>query len=136
MQIKHLDHLNLSVTNFAESASWYAKVFGFEVVEQGTYRNAPWGIVKAGDALLCMYEDNRRQPKGDELRNLKIHGVNHFGLRITDRKAWEETIKRENIHVFYGGETRWPYSSSWYIEDPSGYEIEVVLWDEGPRFQR
>ena len=35
MTIKHLDHLNLTVNNLAESVAWYARVLGFELVEQG-----------------------------------------------------------------------------------------------------
>ena len=52
----------------------------------------------------------------------------HFGLRITDVEEWLETVDREKIEVLYGGEITWPHSRSWYIEDPTGYEIEVALW--------
>jgi hypothetical protein len=56
--------------------------------------------------------------------------VAHFGLRITDAEAWLETLEREKVHVLYDGEIDWPHSRSWYIKDPTGYEIEVVLWTE------
>ncbi len=59
-----------------------------------------------------------------------LHGINHFGLRITDRTAWEEIVDREKIEVLYDGPTRWSHSTSWYISDPTGYEIEVALWDD------
>ena len=27
-----------------------------------------------------------------------------------------------------GGAQDWPHSTSWYIRDPTGYQIEVVYW--------
>ena len=71
----------------------------------------------------------------DAQRARGVHGLNHFGLRITDRAGWEKTMEREGIEPEYGGPVRWPHSTAWYIQDPTGYEIEVALWDEGvPRF--
>jgi catechol 2,3-dioxygenase-like lactoylglutathione lyase family enzyme len=138
MTVKHLDHLNLTVNSFEESAAWYRRVLGFEVVEQGLYNNRPWGVIKAGDAMLCIYEDpGRTHAGGDELRERRLHGLNHFALRITDTAAWRETLKRENIPTVHGEEWHWPHSTSWYIQDPTGYQIEVAAWhrDEA-RFQQ
>jgi hypothetical protein len=53
----------------------------------------------------------------------------HFGLRIADEEAWLETVDREKIEILYGGEIAWFHSRSWYIKDPTGYEIEVALWE-------
>ncbi len=129
MAVKHLDHLNLSVRSLAETVAWYGRVFGFEVVEQETPRHeAPWAILRAGEALLCCYEHpDRGVPDPEEHGH---HGVAHFGLRIDDRAAWEATVEREGVAVNYGGAVRWPHSTAWYVTDPTGYEIEVALWDD------
>jgi catechol 2,3-dioxygenase-like lactoylglutathione lyase family enzyme len=130
MQVKHLDHLNLSVKDFDETKSWYARVFGFETVEECVQDGKRWGNQQAGEALLCVYEDPARAfLDGDQLEAKELHGVNHFSLRIRDREEWEQTIRRENVPVQYGGAYRYPHSTSWYVNDPTGYEIEVVLWD-------
>jgi catechol 2,3-dioxygenase-like lactoylglutathione lyase family enzyme len=137
MQVKHLDHLNLSVRDFEETAGWYGRVFGFEVVERGMYEGQPWGVLKSGDAMLCVYQhpELSRAPDSDDLAEAGFHRISHFGLRITDRKAWEATVKREKIRVLYSGAVRWPHSTAWYISDPTGYEIEVALWDDDtPKF--
>lgn len=138
MTVKHLDHLNLTVNNFAETAAWYHRVFGFEIVEQGLYNNRPWGVIKAGDAMLCIYEDPKRTHIGSaDMRSRGLHGLNHFALRITDPLAWRETMKLENIRPVDGEEWHWPHSTSWYIEDPTGYQIEVAAWDRDEvRFQQ
>jgi catechol 2,3-dioxygenase-like lactoylglutathione lyase family enzyme len=137
MTVTHLDHLNLTVRDFEETAAWYGRVFGFEVVERETDAHGRlWGVLRAGDALLCVYEHPEfRFEDNDERRGRHAHGINHFGLRIADREAWEATMAREGITPDYGGPVSWPHSTAWYVADPTGYEIEVALWDEGaPRF--
>ena len=127
--VKQLDHVNLSVASFAESAAWYRRVFGFQVVEQGVIENRPWGVLRSGDALLCIYERPDLKFVGYRVQQGRgMHAFAHFGLRITDRKAWEETIAREKVACVYS-DFRYPHSTSWYVVDPTGWEIEVALWD-------
>jgi catechol 2,3-dioxygenase-like lactoylglutathione lyase family enzyme len=131
MTVKHLDHLNLSVRNFEETAIWYRRVFGFEIVESGLWRGRPWGVLKSGEALLCVYQDpDRNFIDGNVLQSSRLHGVNHFALRITEQAEWEETVIRENLPIEYDGRVTWPNSTSWYVKDPTGYEIEVVYWND------
>ena len=123
-----MDHLNISVRSFDETAEWYARVFGFEVVEDKVDADGVrWGVIRSGEAMLCIYE----QPELESARprDRGLHGINHFGLRITDREEWERVLERENLELNWGGEVRWPHSTAWYVTDPTGYEIEVALWD-------
>ena len=126
MNVQSLDHLNLTVRDLAETADWYARVFGFAEVERGVYQGAPWAILRSGEALLCVYEAPAAGAPDEETGH---HRIGHFGLRISDRAAWEATVAREGVAVQYGGAVRWPHSTSWYVADPTGYEIEVALWD-------
>lgn len=131
MKLKNIDHINLTVADFEASLAWYRRVFGFELVEEGMQDDTRWGVIRQGDVMLCLYEfPECRHEDRFTLRGMGLHGINHFGLRITGRSDWEETIGRENIEVLYDGPIRWPHSTSWYITDPTGWEIEVALWDE------
>lgn len=131
MTVKHLDHLNMSVRDLDETAAWYGRVFGFQLVERGTYKGAPWGVLRSGEAMLCVYQDPGRESlDGDELRDKRLYGVNHFGLRITDRAAFEAIAEREHLEFSYPSPVRWPHSTAWYVLDPTGYEIEVACWDD------
>jgi len=128
MRVKHLDHLNLTVRDFDETADWYNRVFGFEIVEDKVDdEGVRWGVLRGGEALLCIYEhpdlEFQRRPKG-------LHLMAHFGLRITDREEWERTLERERLELDWGGITRWPHSYAWYVNDPTGWQIEVALWDD------
>ncbi len=124
-----LDHLNLTVRDFTETVDWYGKVFGFELVEQGMDEDGPWGILKNGDSMLCIYESPKRaEPDADATES--FHKIYHFGLRIRDREDWEKVVREQKLRVYYGGAVRYPRSTSWYVSDPTGYTIEVALWDE------
>ena len=130
--VKCLDHLNMSASNFQESAEWYSKIFGFEMREQGEDEGKPWGILSCGDALLCIYEQPGLIVKDRfEMKDVGLHYLAHFGLRITDRDEWEATIEREKLPILYDGACKFPHSTAWYLKDPTGWEIEVALWDEG-----
>ena len=130
MKVRHLDHLNLSVSNLAESVDWYGRVFGFEVQEQGVTEGVAFAIIRSGEAMLCMYEHPKFTHQGNvERRRAKLHGVSHFALRITDVDEWRETVEREQLELRWGGEVDWPHSTAWYVADPTGYEIEVAAWD-------
>lgn len=130
MRIKSIDHLNLTVADFDATVSWYHRVFGFELVEEGIQDGTRWGVIRQGDSMLCVYQfTDCRYEDRFAMRRMGLHGINHFGLRISDRAAWEEAVEREKIEVLYDGPIRWAHSTSWYVCDPTGYEIEVALWD-------
>jgi catechol 2,3-dioxygenase-like lactoylglutathione lyase family enzyme len=125
-----LDHLNLTVNNFSKTVAWYQRVFGFSLVEEGIEDDGPWGILRNGDSMLCIYESPKRAVLSDA-DSERFHQIYHFGLRIKNRRVWEETLKRENLETFYNSPLKYPHSLSWYITDPTGYMIEVALWNDG-----
>lgn len=125
-----LDHLNMTVNNLEESAEWYSRLFGFEWVEGERQAEEPWGILRSGNSMLCLYEAHGLKNPRDETVTEAAHHIAHFGLRIRDRRAWEEAVAREDIRTYYGSPVRYPRSWSWYVKDPTGYMIEVALWDD------
>ena len=128
--ILNIDHLNLTVASFKESVKWYKNVFGFELVEEGVQNNLPWGIIKAGEAMLCIYEaPDRLFMSGSELQNKNFHGLSHFSLRVEDEERFLKKVEDNKLELGYGGLIQWPHSKAWYVTDPTGYEIEVCLWN-------
>ncbi len=132
MSVRQLDHLNMSVTDLDASIEWYARVFGFELKERAqNAAGVPFAVIQAGTALLCIYHHPERESlDGAALTERKLHGFNHFSLRIDDRAQWEQVIERESLDILYDGVIEWPHSLAWYVRDPSGYEIEVALWND------
>ena len=120
-----IDHINFSIKNFDESVRWYQDIFNFELVEEGESEGIHWGILKNGENMLALSE----YPGKDLIRSNDIHKIYHFGIRLVDRMEWEETINKHMLKTFYGSPIDHPHSTSWYIQDPTGHEIEVSIWD-------
>ena len=137
MNLKNIDHINLTVANFEKTIAWYGQVFGFKLVEENIQDGVRWGVIRNKDVMLCIYEHPECQHEDRFVQLDKgLHRINHFGFRITDRKEWETIIERENLTVLYNGPISWPHSTSWYVTDPTGWEIEVALWkDDTIRFE-
>ena len=131
--IKRLDHLNFSVDNLDESIAWYQRVFDFEMVEDGVRNGKPWAILKSNDAMLAMYERTGAQFLNSEKQvEQNFHGIAHIGMAISNEEDWLSRIDQENILIDHTWD--YPHSKSWYLNDPTGHEIEVVLWGDGIRF--
>lgn len=120
-----IDHINMTVENLDLSYAWYKDIFGFEKVESGLYMGSPWLILRKDETMLCLYEDQDKKLETSE-EHLRIF---HFGFRISNREEWECTLKTKKLKFLYGGLNRYSHSTSWYVEDPSGHEIEVSYWD-------
>lgn len=128
--VKHLDHLNMSVADLEASTAFYRDLFGFEVVEAGVWKGHPWRIIKSGEAMLCLYEFDRAAPMDSA-----AHRLSHFALRITDGPAFVQRATVLGVPIKYDGVVDWPHSAAYYVDDPTGYEIEVVRWhDDQVRF--
>ncbi len=122
MKIK-CDHVNLTVTNIDESILWYNKIFDFELVESGKDVNR-WAIIANNDFMICMTEYLNRSAF-DLNDQTKFHQIYHFGIRVPDERDWLNRIQENNLQLNYGGEIKYPFSKSWYVSDPDGFEIEV-----------
>ena len=129
--VQRLDHLNLTVHDFKQSARWYEQLFAFQIVEEEISDGVHWGVLRTGDTMLCFYQQPEfRHLDRFELADHKLHGMAHFSLRISNVEQWLKHATALDVEILYDGAVRWPHSTSWYIKDPTGYEIEVVYWDD------
>ena len=109
-----MDHVNMTVKNLEESVEFYKKLFGFEVKkEQTEYKSK---IIGNDNIKLCIYEDPEMKPEG---------AIAHFGFHIENFDEVMEACKLFGVKVFYDGPVQFEKSRSIYIEDPSGYDIEL-----------
>lgn len=129
MQIK-LDHINLTVRDLQQSIEWYAKIFGFKQVEHGIgTKGQRWAIVESNDSMIVMSEYKDLKTADTENAEGK-HRIYHFGIRVSDLTAWESKLEKYQLKLNYGGVIEYPFSKSFYINDPSGHEIEVSYSSE------
>ena len=134
----HIDHINLTIKNLTETANWYERVFDMKIVEEGLREDGnKWAVIGNGDYFICMNEFPKRKNANTNYEGANpSQNIYHFGFRITDRSEWEKRVRENNLALYYGGVNEYPHSTSWYVNDPTGYEIEVAVWDQNaPSFK-
>lgn len=120
VKLTSIDHINMRVKNLEASKEFYGSVFGFKLKESGTGKWGPWAILGIQDrAYLCLYEAGEVERVDQKIQ------INHFGFHVEDFDEVEKQCKKKGIGVSYGGAVQSGKSRSIYIEDPSGYEIEL-----------
>ncbi len=120
-----LDHVNFTVDSYSQSIAWYKNVFRFLVVEEGLDSDGnKWGILRSGDSMLAITENTQCEL----LQHNRYHRVRHIGLRLKNTKEWEALIESNNIELYFNSPIQYPSSTSWYVKDPTGNDIEVSIW--------
>ena len=109
-----IDHVNMMVKNLAKSIEFYDQVFGFTIRKDQTEDNSK--IVGNDRIKLCLYEDANMSPDG---------GISHFGFAVENFDEIVANCEKLKVPILYGGAISWEHSRSIYIEDPSGYVIEL-----------
>ena len=109
-----MDHVNMTVKNLEESVEFYKKLFGFEVKKEQPEDKSK--IIGNDSIKLCLYENPEMSPEG---------GIAHFGFHIENFYEIMEICKSLGVKVYYDGPVQFEKSRSIYIEDPSGYDIEL-----------
>lgn len=130
LPISGIDHINMCVTDLERSIAFYRDVFGFEVKED--HRDAaeyPWvtlGIANA--AYLVLYET----PKAAKARDMRII---HFGFALAPGQRMDDVLARlQQAGVKTRRDSKgnpfvvhYPKSSSVYLSDPDGYELDISI---------
>jgi len=112
-----IDHLNLDVKNLDQTVEFYNKLFGFTILKEQPEENSK--IIGNEHVKLCLYQRS-------EFNHFEKNGFNHFGLHINNFEDIMRKCSELDIEVYYGGPIEWESSSSIYIKDPNGYEIELA----------
>jgi catechol 2,3-dioxygenase-like lactoylglutathione lyase family enzyme len=121
IQIKSIDHIQMTVGDLEENIEFYSKVFGFEIKETGLRAGIRWAIIgNESRIFLCMHEDV--EGKGKENEGLKI---SHFGLIVEDFENVLNRLKEFNVPLFYDHFVEYHSSRSVYFLDPNGYKLEI-----------
>ena len=115
---KSIDHVNMKVKNLNESVEFYKNLFGFEIKQEDNPNkiDVPSKIIGNNSIKLCLYEVPDMTPEG---------GIAHFGFNIENFEKIIGKCEELDVKILYGGEINWEKSKSIYIEDPSGYELEL-----------
>jgi len=130
LEISGIDHINMCVTNLERSIAFYRDVFGFEVKEDHReLEKYPWVTLGvANTAYLVLYQT-------DEAKARRDMRIVHFGFALKDAPAFDRVFEKvlkagvPTLNDQHGKPyvVHYPHSSSFYLIDPDGYEIDVSI---------
>jgi len=102
-EISH-DHVGISVPNAEESAAWYHKMLGFEVVTR-MKQGAGMTVVhiRRGNCFIELFQivgakplpEYRRDPSAD----LRVNGLVHFAFQVSDVLAAVKELKAKGAEI-------------------------------------
>ena len=104
-EISH-HHVGMSVPNAEESAAWYGKMLGFEVVA----RMKDDGVnkmnivhIKRGNSYIELFEVKDAKPLPEYRRNpdkdLTVHGLVHMAFQVPDVMAAVRELKAKGAEI-------------------------------------
>jgi len=99
-------HIGISVPNAEESAAWYKKMLGFEVVmrmnENGANKMKVVHISR-GDAYIELFEVEGAKPLPDYRRDpttdFTVHGLKHFAFTVPDAMAVFKELRAKGAEI-------------------------------------
>ena len=127
-----IDHIALSVSNIARSASFYGKHFGLKRSEKYRHQEAGLSIaiLKKGNICLELFEFKKHKvlPKYRKTidSDLRTVGVKHFSFKVVDIEGAFKRLKKASVpcatdlRVFDNGRRYF------FIKDPDGNLLELM----------
>jgi len=102
-EISH-HHVGISVPNAEESAAWYQKMLGFEIV---TRMNQGEGMtvvhIRRGNCYIELFQIDGAKPLPDYRRDpsedLRVHGTVHFAFQVSNAAAAIKELKSKGAEV-------------------------------------
>jgi catechol 2,3-dioxygenase-like lactoylglutathione lyase family enzyme len=125
MQLEHIDHVAITVSDLARSIAWYTRVLGLEhrpVAEWGDYPQ----MVCAGETCIALFPAESEQPAAPP--GADTLSMRHVAFRM-DRASFDSApgvLRGEGLEPRFADHGT---SHSLYIEDPDGHVIELTTYE-------
>lgn len=128
-EIQH-HHVGLSVPNAEESAAWYRKMLGFEIVTSMT-QGADMKVVhiKRGDCYIELFQVTGAKPlpeyRKDPSADLRVHGTVHMAFQVRNLAAAVKELKEKGAEIAMGPVDA-PGVAFAFIRDNAGNCFELI----------
>jgi methylmalonyl-CoA/ethylmalonyl-CoA epimerase len=132
-EISH-HHVGISVPDAEESAEWYQKMFGFEVV---TRMNQGAGMsvvhIKRGNCYIELFQVAGAKPlpeyRRDPSEDLRVHGTVHFALQVSSLSTAIKDLKAKGVEIAMEPVDT-PGVAFAFIRDNSGNCFELIEYKQ------
>lgn len=129
-RIEGFGHIDLTVTDGAESARWWTRVLGFRLVAKGVTSKPgfqSWHLYHPSDVhLALLVHEKPASSRFDE----RAVGLDHFALRVRDRstlEAWAEHL--DHLEVPHSGIKEEIGGPLITLRDPDNVQVELWVFD-------
>ncbi|MBA3423881.1 MAG: VOC family protein [Rubrobacteraceae bacterium] len=125
LEVRHLDHIALTVTDVERSARWYEEVLGLERRHEEVWGGRPL-MVCAGETCLALFPpDGTISERASSRTTLSMR---HFAFRV-DRENFAAAQERlEELGISYTFEDH-EICHSVYFPDPDGHRVELTTFE-------
>src|SRR5216684_4751877 len=119
LNITHMDHCSVIVTDVAKSRRFYREVLGLrEIAAPKTFDFvALWFDLVGGQTLHLLLK-----PTPDTI------SPRHFALHVSDAKAARDHFHSHGVPI--EETTEIPHCDRFFVRDPDGNRIELIQWLE------
>ena len=132
-------HVGISVPNAEESAAWYQKMLGFEIVARMN-EEAPNKMrvihISRGDAYIELFEVEGAKPLPDYSRDpstdFTVHGHKHFAFTVPDALAAFEELRSKGAEICMEPRVL-PGIIFGFVRDNSGICFELLEYRTPPK---
>ncbi|MBN1571315.1 MAG: VOC family protein [Acidobacteria bacterium] len=127
-------HVGISVPDAEESAAWYKKMLGFEVVlrmNEDAVNKMKIVHIKRGSCYIELFQvegakplpEHRRDPNMD----LRVHGLAHMAFQVSDVHAAVKELKAKGAEIAMGPVDT-PGIAFVFIRDNAGNAFELIQY--------
>jgi methylmalonyl-CoA/ethylmalonyl-CoA epimerase len=124
-------HVGISVPNAEESAAWYHKMLGFEVVTRMTDAGMTVVHIKRGNAYIELFQVDGAKPlpdyRRDPTKDLGVHGTVHMAFQVADVLAAVKELKAKGAEIAMAPRDT-PGVAFVFIRDNAGNCFELIQY--------
>jgi catechol 2,3-dioxygenase-like lactoylglutathione lyase family enzyme len=119
-----IDHMNRYVSNVDSFITFYCDALGYRLLDRGIKANSkPYAILGGcGHELFISERDSYTEERN--------HNFRHIGYAVEDVDELLELLKVKGFAAKDSEIIVKAYSRQFYIEDPDGFEIDLIHWTD------
>jgi methylmalonyl-CoA/ethylmalonyl-CoA epimerase len=130
-EISH-HHVGISVPNAEESAAWYHKMLGFDVVTRMKQGDGMTVVhIKRGNCYIELFQLTNAKPlpeyRRDPSADLGVHGTVHMAFQVSDAVAAVKELKAKGAEIAMAPVDT-PGVAFAFIRDNAGNCFELIQY--------
>jgi methylmalonyl-CoA/ethylmalonyl-CoA epimerase len=130
-EISH-HHVGISVSNAEESAAWYHKMLGFDVVTRMKQGEGMTVVhIKRGNCYIELFQVKDAKPlpeyRRDPSADLRVHGTVHMAFQVSDVIAAVKELKAKGAEIAMAPVDT-PGVAFAFIRDNAGNCFELIQY--------